>query len=159
MRASVTHPCFYQAARTRHFSFPAICFFSLLLAALTAFSQTPLKRNVFIINEVGLANPAVALVTQQLMSQLASSAVYQTEFYVESLDSTSLGDEASLRNIERLLVQEYQDRKLDVIVTMGPSSIKQCGFSALCAEAGLDLAGIRACSEAEVALRQFADSG
>jgi signal transduction histidine kinase len=77
-----------------------------------------------IINEVGLAHPASALITRELMSQLAARPDYQVEFYIESLDSVLLTDEASQEKAESLLVEHYKNYRLDVIVVMGPAAIK-----------------------------------
>ena len=130
MRACVTFHRFSPAARRRLLPLSAIVYVSLLMSASALFSQVPIRKNILIINEVGLTYPASALITQQIMSQLASSSTYRTEFYVESLDSTSFADEASQRNVEDLLVEKYRDRNLDVIVAMGPAPIRfLTGFS------------------------------
>src|SRR5208337_4769110 len=105
------------------FVFVAVCL-SVLLVASIAKAQAPVRKNVLIINEVGLAHPATALVTEQVMSRLAADPRYQTEFYVESLDSTLFSDEAPQRDIEAGLLQEYENRRIDVIVAMGPTPIR-----------------------------------
>ena len=60
----------------------APCVFVLLVASI-AQAQIPAHKVVLIINEVGLAHPASALVTEQVMSRLAADPRYQTEFYIE----------------------------------------------------------------------------
>jgi signal transduction histidine kinase len=105
------------------FAFVAVCL-SVLLVASIAKAQAPVRKNVLIINEVGLAHPATALVTEQVMSRLAADPRYQTEFYVESLDSTLFSDEAPQRDIEAGLLQKYENRRIDVIVAMGPTPIR-----------------------------------
>ena len=84
-------------------------------------AQAPQRKNVLVINEVGPVHPATALVTHQLLSQLASSSDFQTEFYIESLDSTLFDDRDSESMIEAPLVEQYRGRKIDVIVPMGPT--------------------------------------
>ena len=113
-----------QAVRCKWFAIPAILCFSSLLTALMAASETPPRKNLLILNEVGIAHPASALVTLRLLSQLSVNPDYQVEVYVESLDSTSVVGEASQRETETQLVQKYQNRKIDVVVVMGPAAIK-----------------------------------
>jgi signal transduction histidine kinase len=86
-------------------------------------SSPPRRKTVLILNEVGLAHPASAVVTRELMSQLEGNRDYEVEFYIESLDSTLFGEEGT-REAESLLVQQYQNYKLDAIVAMGPEAIK-----------------------------------
>src|SRR5271165_4835407 len=107
----------------RSFFFLVVCL-SVLLAASTAKAQAPVRKNVLIINEVGLAHPATALVTEQVMSRLAADPRYQTEFYVESLDSPLFSNETPQQHIESGLLQKYENRKIDLIVAMGPAPIK-----------------------------------
>jgi signal transduction histidine kinase len=105
------------------FVFVAVCL-SVLLVASAAKAQTPVRKNVLIINEVGLAHPASALVTEQVMSRLAADPRYQTEFYVESLDSPLFSQEASQQGTEAGLLQKYEKRRIDVIIAMGPAPIR-----------------------------------
>ena len=97
---------------------------SIVLPVQAVASSTPPRRKtVLILNEVGLAHPASAVITRELMSQLEGNRDYEVEFYIESLDSTLFG-EAGQRGAESLLVQQYQNYKLDAIVAMGPEAIK-----------------------------------
>ena len=95
-----------------------------LIPASVAEAQIPAHKVVLIINEVGLAHPATAVVTEKVMSQLAADPRYQTEFYVESLDSPFFSDETPQQDIEARLLQRYEDRRIDVIVAMGPAPIR-----------------------------------
>src|SRR5208337_583044 len=105
------------------FVFVAVCL-SVLLVASIAKAQAPVRKNVLIINEVGLAHPASALVTEQVMSRMAADPRYQTEFYVESLDSPLFSQETSQEDIETGLLRDYGGRRIDVIVAMGPAPIR-----------------------------------
>jgi len=100
----------------------ALCLF-VWTSIPAAKAQTPVQKNVLIINEVGLAHPASSLVTEQLMSRLAADHRFQTEFYVESLDSPIFSSDNPQGEIEARLLQKYEDRKIDVIVAMGPAPI------------------------------------
>jgi len=101
----------------------APCVFVLLVASI-AQAQIPAHKVVLIINEVGLAHPASALVTEQVMSRFAADPRYQTEFYVESLDSPLFSQETSQEDIETGLLRDYGNRKIDVIIAMGPAPIR-----------------------------------
>jgi len=100
-----------------------LCAFVILVTSF-AQAQIPARKVVLIINEVGLAHRASALVTEKVMSRLAADSRYQTEFYVESLDSPLLARETSPQDIEAALFQEYGNRRIDVIIAMGPAPIR-----------------------------------
>ncbi len=119
MSLGVTRRGFLKRATRGSATFCVLC----VLLAATANAQPPLRKNVLIINEVGLAHPAIALVTEEVMSRLAADPRYQTEFYVESLDSPLFSDETPQRDIEAELLQKYRNRKIDVIVATGPAPI------------------------------------
>lgn len=76
------------------------------------------------ITEVGVAHRAAASITESLVSNLSTAQEYQIEFYSENLDTPAFADEASQQRVEKLLVEEYQGRKIDVIVAMGPRPIR-----------------------------------
>jgi signal transduction histidine kinase len=107
----------------RWFVVAALSCSSLLSALAVANSTPPRRKTVLILNEVGLAHPASAVVTRELMSQLEGNRDYEVEFYIESLDSTLFGEEGT-REAESLLVKQYQNYKVDAIVAMGPEAIK-----------------------------------
>jgi len=58
------------------------------------------------------------------MSVLAADPRYQTEFYVESIDSPLFSQEASQQDIEAGLIQKYKNRRIDLIIAMGPAPIR-----------------------------------
>ncbi len=120
MRVSFTRRC----SRLQCLAVAVLSCLSVLPVATSASSSLPPQKNVLIINEVGLAHPSAALITRELLSQLGATPNHQVEFYVESLDSTLSMDEGSRRDIESMLVRQYQNYKLDAIVAMGPAAIK-----------------------------------
>jgi signal transduction histidine kinase len=119
MRVNFTRRCPWL----RRFAVAALSCSTLLSVAAVATSTPPRRKTVLILNEVGLAHPASAVITRELMSQLEGNRDYEVEFYVESLDSTLFGEKGQ-RGAESLLVQQYQNYKLDAIVAMGPEAIK-----------------------------------
>ena len=58
------------------------------------------------------------------MSHMAADQRYQIEFYVESLDTPLFTDERSKKANEAELVRQYENRKIDVIVAVGPGPIR-----------------------------------
>jgi signal transduction histidine kinase len=83
----------------------------------------PPRKNVLIITEVGNTHRAAATITESLLSSLSTNQDYQVEFYNENLDTPAFADEASQDRLEKLLVEKYQGRKIDVVVAMGPRPI------------------------------------
>jgi signal transduction histidine kinase len=82
------------------------------------------KKNVLIINQVGLSHRIYTMVTEEIQSRLTGNSDYQIEFYSESLDSMSITDEAAQQEIQARLVRRYSSLKLDAIVAVGPEPIK-----------------------------------
>ncbi len=96
----------------------------LFLIAPLAKAQTPVRKNVLIINEVGPAHTASALVTEEVMSRLSADRRYQTEFYLESLDTPLFSKETSREGIEAGIARDYGNRQIDAIIAMGPAPIR-----------------------------------
>lgn len=102
----------------------AVIPFALLLVSASAeTSSFPPRKNVLIITEVGVTHRAAATITESLGSALSANQEYQVEIYSESLDTPAFVDEASQQKIEKLLLDEYEGRKIDAIVAMGPRPI------------------------------------
>jgi len=97
---------------------------SILLISSSAVAQYPLRKNVLIINQVGLSHRIYALITEEIQSRLTGNQDYQIEFYSDSLDSMTLTDEASQRDIQIRLANKYRNLKLDAIVAIGPDPIR-----------------------------------
>lgn len=102
---------------------PVISLALLLPVASTGASSPPVRKSVLIITEVGVTHRAAASITESLVSALSTNQEYQVEFYSENLDTPAFADEASQQKVEKLLVEEYERRKIDVIVAMGPRPI------------------------------------
>jgi signal transduction histidine kinase len=109
--------------RLRWFAVAALSCSALLSVAAVASTTPPRRKTVLILNEVGLAHPASAVVTRELMSQLEGNRDYEVEFYIENLNSTLFGEEGT-RGAESSVIQQYQNYKLDAIVAMGPAAIR-----------------------------------
>lgn len=97
---------------------------SLLLISSSAAAQSLPKKNVLIINQVGLSHRIYAMVTEEIQSSLTNRPDYQVEFLTESLDATSFTDEGLQRDIQAWLVRKYRDLTPDAIVAIGPETAR-----------------------------------
>src|SRR6266850_169855 len=86
-------------------------------------AQVKEVRRILVFNELELGSPGIAAIDNGLVAALENSP-YQIEFYSESLDTSLFPDEASQRQFREWFLLKYRERKPDVIVDIGPSSIK-----------------------------------
>ena len=66
---------------------------ALVLVYFAPASQAQVRKNVLMINIVGLSHPGPAIVTNQIVSALHSDPRFQDEFYWENLDAADLSDD------------------------------------------------------------------
>lgn len=86
-------------------------------------SQRPIRR-VLVFNDFGfIASPGIALLDQAIATGLERFP-YQIELYSETIESTLFPDDASQRRIRDWYARKYSDRKPDVIITVGPASLR-----------------------------------
>ena len=105
MRVTLTRRC-----SVRCFQAPNLFFFVLLFWSVCAIASTnPTGKSVLIINDVGLAQPASAVITREVMSELAVDNDYQVEFYVDSLDFNGSADKAPQAEVESRLNPEIPE--------------------------------------------------
>jgi signal transduction histidine kinase len=98
----------------------AILFFSQLLSAQT----DKAVRRVLIFNDFNsVSSPGIAILDQAIAAGLASSK-YQVELYNETLESTLFSDDATQHSFRDWYVRKYLNRKPDLIITVGPASLK-----------------------------------
>src|SRR5262249_36786933 len=99
-----------------------IAVFSLL--QVSAIAQLKEVRRVLIFSDLGAsASPAIAQMEQAVYAGLQESP-YQIELYDESLDTTLFPDEASQRRVRDWYIHKYEERKPDLIITVGPASLR-----------------------------------
>jgi signal transduction histidine kinase len=95
----------------------------LFLQSLLAQPHTIVRR-VLIFNDFGsISSPGIATLDQAIAAGLASSP-YQIELYNENLEATLFPDEASQHWFRQWYIRKYADRKPDVIITVGPASLR-----------------------------------
>jgi signal transduction histidine kinase len=98
----------------------------IFFQSATLFATLPAKpvRRVLIFNDFGsISSPGIALLDQAIVNGLENSP-YQIELYSESLEATLFSDEASQQKFREWHIRKYSDRKPDVIITVGPRSLK-----------------------------------
>lgn len=94
-----------------------------LLTCSNTSAQAPLKKNVLILNEVGLSHPLTSTVTRQIFAGIQDKPGRYVEFYSESLDLMSFPDKPSRAEVKDWLVKKYGDYKLDAVVAVGPDAV------------------------------------
>jgi signal transduction histidine kinase/ABC-type uncharacterized transport system substrate-binding protein len=96
---------------------------AFLAQTVAAHPQKPVRR-VLIFNDFSsISSPGIALLDSTIASGLESSS-YQIELYNENIESTLFSDDASQRRIRDWYHEKYSDRKPDVIITVGPASLR-----------------------------------
>jgi PAS domain S-box-containing protein len=82
----------------------------------------PVKR-ILILNELdGPSHPAVALMNQGIRDAFAGSP-YNIEFYTESMDTVYFPDPGTQKKTRDFYLQKYNNRRPDVIITVGPTPL------------------------------------
>ena len=94
------------------------------LISANAAAQAPPKKNVLILNEVGLSHSLTDLMTQGIVGGVQSTAGRNVEFFSESLDLISFPDGPSPPEMRDWLNRKYGDHQLEVVVAIGPDTIK-----------------------------------
>ena len=119
------------ARRLSEKSLRLISMLSALLAVAVALAsgsstsaQVPAKKDVLILNEVGLSHALTDLMTQQIVTGVRSTAGHDVEFFAESLDLLDVDDKSALSEREDWLVEQYAGHKFEVVVAIGPDTIK-----------------------------------
>ena len=106
--------------------------FVLALVVVAAFlfpqsigaQQTKAVRRVLIFNDFSpISSPGIAILDQEIAAGLAISP-YQVELYNENLEATLFPDNASQHRFREWYIRKYADRKPDLIITVGPASLK-----------------------------------
>ena len=111
---------------------PGVARFVLALVVAAAFlfpqsiraQQIKAVRRVLIFNDFSrIASPGISILDQEIAAGLATSP-YQIELYSENLEVTLFPDEASQDRFREWYIRKYADRKPDLIITVGPASLK-----------------------------------
>jgi PAS domain S-box-containing protein len=103
-------------------SLAVVVLFCFVPGSFGATERKP-SRRVLIIYEAGTAYPGVNLVDQGIRAALDASP-YTLEVYREYMDSILFPDPADQQRFREFYIRKYQNRRPDVIITMGPSPLK-----------------------------------
>ena len=95
-----------------------------LVSGSNASAQVPLKKDVLVLNEVSLSHALTDLMTQQIVSGVPSPPGHDVEFFAESLDLLYVADRPSFSEREDWLVKQYGGQKFEVVVAIGPDTIR-----------------------------------
>ncbi len=100
--------------------------FLFLLALWVAAAQTPLKptKRVLVFNEFGVSVPVVSWALSEFRSALYKQSEYKVDLFDESLDTSLFPEESSQQEIRAWYINKYRDKKPDIMVALGPASIK-----------------------------------
>ncbi len=108
---------------TFHLWLPLAALAAIALSRSIAASPTTEVRRILILNEVGTSYPAILLINQGIQAALNDSP-YHLEFYSEYMDTTLFPEPAVQQEFRDFYLHKYQNRRLDVIITVGPSPLK-----------------------------------
>jgi PAS domain S-box-containing protein len=106
-----------------HFWLPLAALAALVLPHSIAAAPKKEIRRILILNEVGTSYPATKIINEGIQIGLQNSAD-NLEFYSEYLDTVLFPDPAEQQDLRDFYLHKYQNRRPDVIITVGPSPLK-----------------------------------
>ena len=109
--------------RTRHLGLALAVLAAISWSHPIAAAPTKEVRRILILNEAGTSYPAISIINQGIQTALNDSP-YRLEFYSEYMDTLLFPDPAAQQEFRDFYLRKYQNRKLDVIITVGPSPLK-----------------------------------
>ncbi|OAI57691.1 hypothetical protein AYO50_00985 [Acidobacteria bacterium SCGC AG-212-P17] len=112
-----------RRGRTRHVCVLLAAFAAIILAYPTAAAPTKEARRILILNEANATYPGMTIISQGIQAALNDSP-YHLEFYSEHMDTSLFPDPAVQQEFRDFYIRKYQNLKLDVIITVGPSPLK-----------------------------------
>jgi signal transduction histidine kinase len=95
-----------------------------LASGSSASAQVPQKKDVLILNEVSFSHALTDLMTQQIVSGVRSTPGHDVEFFTENLDLLYVADKPAFSEREDWLVKQYGGHKFEVVVAIGPDTIR-----------------------------------
>ena len=107
----------------RHFWLPLVALAALVLPHSIAAAPKREIRRILVLNEVGTSYPATKIINEGIQTALENSAD-KLEFYSEYLDTVLFPDPAAQQELRDFYLRKYQNRRPDVIITVGPSPLK-----------------------------------
>jgi len=111
-----------RANRVLPLSITVFVLFCFVCGSLWATELKPTRR-VLILYEAGTAYPAVNLVDQGIRAALDTSP-YTLEVYREYMETILFPDPNDQQRFREFYIRKYQNRRPDVVITMGPSPLR-----------------------------------
>jgi PAS domain S-box-containing protein len=108
---------------TRHLWVPLAALVAIFLSHPIAAEPPKEIRRILILNEVGTSYPGIRIVNEGIQAALNDSP-YRLQFYSEYMDTSLFPDPAVQQEFREFYIRKYQNRKPDVIITVGPSPLK-----------------------------------
>ena len=109
--------------RARHLLVALAVLAAIVLSHPTAAAPTKELRRILILNEANATYPAIILINQGIQTALNDSP-FHLDLYSEYMDTTLFPDPAVQQEFRDSYIRKYRNRKLDVIITVGPSPLK-----------------------------------
>jgi PAS domain S-box-containing protein len=117
----------YCSARNARMELLAATIFLVLCSSLVlpqeARAQTVQVKRILIVNEAGVSYPAIDLINQSIQKELQNSPD-KIEIYSEYLETILFPDPATQQEFRTFILHKYQNRKPDVIISVGPSALQ-----------------------------------
>jgi len=110
-----------RGGRTRWL--PLVVLTAIVLSHSIAAEPTKEVRRILILNEAGTSYPAINIINQGIQTALQDSPS-RLEFYSEYLDTLLFPDPDTQQEFREFYIHKYQNRRPDVIITVGPSPLK-----------------------------------
>ena len=121
------HPVFRKQSRkmggTLHLWLPLAALVAIALLHPVSAAPTKEVRRILILNEANSTYPGISLINQGIQTALNDSP-FHLVFYSEYMDTSLFPDPAVQQDFRDSYIRKYQNRKLDVIMTVGPSPLK-----------------------------------
>jgi PAS domain S-box-containing protein len=122
-----SRPPFEQVVHGLHHNRGRLALSLILLSIVflpSAAAQVKETRRVLIFNDFGsISSPGIASIDHAILADLEKSP-YHIEFYNENLEVTLFPDKVSQGEFRQEYIRTYLDREPDVIITVGPASLK-----------------------------------
>jgi PAS domain S-box-containing protein len=106
-----------------HLWIPLVAIAAIVSSHPIATAQTKEVRRILILNEVNVSYPAIPIINQKIQTALYNP-LYRLEFYFEYLDAVLFPDPAVQQEFRDFYIRKYQNRKPDVIITVGSAALK-----------------------------------
>ncbi|MGC1448862.1 MAG: ATP-binding protein [Candidatus Sulfotelmatobacter sp.] len=96
---------------------------ALVLVCFAPTAQGKTRKDILMISEVGYSSPGPVLVTNMILMALHSDPRFEAELQWENLDAADISED-SRNNLRESIARKYRNRKLDLIVLVGPDPLQ-----------------------------------